>query len=341
MKQRLLQLLKLTGMGLDLIKYSEFLVDNGIEILAVATVEEAINLRQAGIEEDILMLSEVVSIEELELLIKNDIILTIGSLDEKNKIEELAKELNKIVRAHIKIDTGFARYGFLYTETDNILESVKTTNNIEIIGMYTHFSKAIDEKWTRIQFKRFEKCMELVKTNSENKLMFHCSNTTATLKYPDMKLDAVRIGSGIQGRVLNDFSNLKLKKVGILETEIVKIKQLPKGYNVSYSNEFKTKKETTVAVIPVGYMDGINVKNQRDSFSLKNNILSVLMEIKKVFKNNDFKVIIRNGYYNVVGRLGMYHTIIDVTGANIELKENVKLQVAPIYINSNIRREYI
>lgn len=88
-------------------------------------------------------------------------------------------------------------------------------------------------------------------------------------------------------------------------------------------------------------MDGLNVKNQRDSFSFKNNIISVLMEIKKIFKNNKFKVKIRNNNYNIIGRFGMFHSIIDVTGANTELKDIVSLQVAPIYINSNIRREYI
>lgn len=88
-------------------------------------------------------------------------------------------------------------------------------------------------------------------------------------------------------------------------------------------------------------MDGINVKNQRDSFNLKNNIISVFMEIKKLFKIYSFKVIIRNNSYNVIGRLGMFHIIVDITGADVEEKNKVYLQVAPIYINSNIRREYI
>lgn len=263
-------------MGLDLIKYSEFLIEEGIEILAVSTVEEAITLRQAGIQKDILMLSEVIDKEEIEILIKNNIILTIGSLEEKIIIEKLSKELEIKVRSHIKIDTGFARYGFLYTETDMILEAVKSSDNIKIIGVYTHFSKAIDKKWTRVQFKRFEKCMKLIKENIKNnnsdnvtlddiekEIIFHCSNTTAALKYPEMILDAVRIGSGIQGRVLREFSNLGFKKVGVLETKIVKTKIVPKGYNVSYSNEFKTKKETRIAIIPVRIYGWVKCKKSK------------------------------------------------------------------------------
>lgn len=330
-------------MGLDLVKYSEFLVANGVEVLAVATVEEAITLRQAGIQKDILMLSEVIEEDEIEILIKHNIILTIGSLDEKRIIDSLASELKTIAKAHIKIDTGFARYGFLYTDKEEILETLKNTANLKIMGMFTHFSKPIDEKWTRLQFKRFKQCIELVDENlfANNEFIFHCANTTAAFKYPEMKLNAVRVGSGLQGRVLSEFANLGLKKIGYLQTQVIKIKKIPKGYNVSYSNEFKTKKETEIAIIPVGYMDGLNIKNQRDSFNLKNNILSVLIEFKKIFKNNEFKVKIRNSNYNVIGRYGMYHSIIDITGANVETKDNVTLDVAPIYINSNIRREYI
>lgn len=88
-------------------------------------------------------------------------------------------------------------------------------------------------------------------------------------------------------------------------------------------------------------MDGINVKNQRDIYNLKNNIISVFMELKKLFKKNNIKVRIRNKEYNVIGRLGMFHIVADITGADIKENENVYIESAPIYINPNIRREYI
>ena len=88
-------------------------------------------------------------------------------------------------------------------------------------------------------------------------------------------------------------------------------------------------------------MDGLNLRNCRDSFSFKNNILSVGMEIKKIFKKPSLKVIIRNKKYNIIGRIGMYHAIADITGAtDIEKGDEVVLDIAPIYTNSNIRREY-
>ena len=147
-------------------------------------------------------------------------------------------------------------------------------------------------------------------------------------------------GSCIQGRVL--VGNTGLKKIGTFKTEIITIKELEKGYNISYSNEYKTKKRTKIAVIPVGYMDGFNLKNQRDSFGFKNNIISVCMEIKKVFTRPILKVNINGKEYNVLGRLGMYHAVVDITGAeNITIGNEVILNVAPLYVNPNIRREYI
>ena len=142
------------------------------------------------------------------------------------------------------------------------------------------------------------------------------------------------------GRVLKN--TLGLKKIGSFKSEIVSIKEVPKGYNISYSNEYKTKKNTKIAIIPVGYMDGLNVKNGRDSFNLKNNILSICMEVKKIFTKPNLKVIIRDRKYNIIGRLGMYHTIIDITGADdIKIGDEVFLSIAPIYTNNNIRREYV
>lgn len=148
------------------------------------------------------------------------------------------------------------------------------------------------------------------------------------------------MGHVFGGRVLKN--TLGLKKIGTFKSEIVSIKEVPKGYNISYSNEYKTKKDTKIAVVPVGYMDGLNVKNNRDSFNFKDNFLSICMEIKKLFTKPSLKVIIRNRKYNVIGRLGMYHAIIDISGADdIALGDEVILQIAPIYTNLNIRREYI
>lgn len=127
-------------MGLGLEEYSKFLVENGIKTLAVANYEEAITLRNIGIESEILMLTPIVLKKELQLLIENDITITLGSFEEFELVENLAKENNKKISAHIKIDTGFGRYGFLSTEKEIILEVFKKCENINITrNVYAFF----------------------------------------------------------------------------------------------------------------------------------------------------------------------------------------------------------
>lgn len=109
-KANIIAVVKANGMGLGLVQYTKFLINEGINFFGVSNKDEAIILRENGIESDILMLSEVCDTDELTELIKNDIILTIGNLEEKEKIESIAKSLDKKVFAHLKIDTGFSRF---------------------------------------------------------------------------------------------------------------------------------------------------------------------------------------------------------------------------------------
>lgn len=327
-------------MGLGLVEYSKILIENGIKTLAVANLEEAIELRNAGIEEEILMMSPVPLKKELQLLIENDITVTLGSFEEFETLESLAKENEKQINAHTKIDTGFGRYGFLSTEKEIILEVFKKAQNVNITGMFTHFSKPMDEKFTRKQFLEFENVYKYIKENSYNPGILHCCASTAFLKYPDMWLDSIRIGSVIQGRTLVNFPNLK--KIGTFKSNISEIKILPKGYNISYNNTYKTKRETKIAVVPVGYVDGFNKNKQRDDFSLKDNLISVGMEIKKLFKDNSLKVKINGKKYKVLGKLGMYHSIVDITeSSNINVGDEVEIDISPLQTNDKIRREYI
>ena len=141
----------------------------------------------------------------------------------------------------------FQDIGFIYNDED-IFGAAKSSENVKIIGAFTHFSKPIDEKWTRVQFSRFKNLISKIKEINPD-IKFHCCGSTAFLKYDDMWLDFVRLGSCIQGRVLNN--TIGLKKIGTFKTEIITIKNIEKGYNISYSNEYKAKRNMKIAVIPV------------------------------------------------------------------------------------------
>ena len=337
---KIIAVVKGNGYGMGIVEYTKFLIDNGISMFAVSTMEEALKLRKEGIKEEILMLSSTAIEDDVRTLVKNKIILTIGSKEDIIIAEKIGKEENQTIRVHLKIDTGFGRYGFVYSKRDEMVEALKNIQNVKIEGTYTHFSISFfDEKYTKLQFKRFIDVIEVLKMNKIETGMLHVCNSSAFVKYREMHLNAVRIGSAFLGR-LSFENNVGLKKIGYLESAVSEIKDLPKGFNVGYSNTYKTKTETKIAVIPCGYMDGINIINNRDMFRTIDKLRYIVRDIKDFFKKQKIYIKIKDKYYEIIGRIGTYHIICNISNSDIKIGNKVIINVNPKFVDSSIRREY-
>lgn len=337
---KIIAVVKGNGYGMGIVEYTKFLIDNGISMFAVSTMEEALKLRKEGIKEDILMLSSTAIEDDVRTLVKNKIILTIGSKEDIIIAEKIGKEENQTIRVHLKIDTGFGRYGFVYSKRDEMVEALKNIQNVKIEGTYTHFSISFfDEKYTKLQFKRFIDVIEVLKMNKIETGMLHVCNSSAFVKYREMHLNAVRIGSAFLGR-LSFENNVGLKKIGYLESAVSEIKDLPKGFNVGYSNTYKTKTETKIAIIPCGYMDGINIINNRDMFRTIDKLRYIVRDIKDFFKKQKIYIKIKDKNYEIIGRIGTYHIICNISNSDIKIGNKVIINVNPKFVDSSIRREY-
>ena len=304
-KYTIIGIVKGNGYGLDLIEYSKFLLNNGIEYLAVATFDEAMELSRAKISNKILMLSPLNDKNELEEAIKNNVIVTVDSKENVQKVNELARKGYNI-KVHVKIDTGFGRYGFVYNDYENIIQCINSLkeNNVEVEGIFSHFSLAYykNNKHTLEQFERFKKVLELLEQNSINIKLKHVCNSPAILNYPEMHLTAARIGSAFVGRVCSE-NNIGLKRIGEMEVGIAEVRTIPKNFNISYLNAYKTKKESKIAILPIGYNEGFNVGQKTDMFRVVDKLRRTVREIKSILKKQKLTAIVKNKRYDIIGTI--------------------------------------
>ena len=335
-KVKIIAVVKLNAYGLGIIEYTKFLIKNGIDFFAVATVEDALKLRKEGIEAEILLLSPVIIEEEVKKLVENNIILTISSKESLKITNKIGQDLKITPRVHVKIDTGFGRYGFVYSKREEMIQDLKELRNIKIEGTYTHFSSSYyDDKYTKIQFQRFMNCIEVLKMNQIKTGILHVCNTSAFIKFPNMHLNAVRIGSAFMGRVSSK-NSLGLKKVGYLKSNVIEIKNVSKGFYIGYSKVYKTKKDLEIAIISSGHDGAYNIDIQKDMFRIIDKIRYLLHDIKYIFQKQKLKVNINGQECTVLGRVGTCH----ITGKNIKINDEVILHDKIKFIDSSIRREW-
>ena len=220
------------------------------------------------------------------------------------------------------------------------LKKLQKEKNIEIQGTFTHFSNAYyDEKYTKQQFQRFINCIEVLKMNNINTGMLHVCNSSAFIKFPEMHLNAVRVGSAFVGKLAFQ-NNIGLKKVAKLESQVAEIKEVPKGFNIGYSNAYRTKKKTRVAIIPCGYINGVDVQVGRDMFRPVDKFRYIIRDIKDAFKKQNHIVNINGQNCEILGRIGTFHVTVDITGKNIKIGDKATFEVNTTLVNSNVERIY-
>ena len=299
------------GYGLGLKEFAGILKECGVTIFATATLDEALAIKD--LSNDILLLNPVITSDDAERLVMNNIIATIASYDSAVMLNGVAEAMKKKVRAHIKVDTGFGRYGFLPDETDKISSIANFLSSIEISGIYTHLSDAFGKKEKHVvdQFELFMSIIEDLNRLNLNLGVKHIANSCGALRYDYLRLDAVRIGSAFLGR-LPMKNKWALEKVGYLDGQIVNIKWLPKGHNVGYANVYKTKKAVKAAVVDTGYTDGFCVEKSKDTFRFRDVLRYGFNDFKKMFNGRIF-VTAGNKRVPVLGRVGMNSFVIDVT----------------------------
>lgn len=338
-KSRIIAVIKGDGYGLGLINMVKILSECGISYFAVSEYEEAIKIRENGYTDSVLLLTPQWEEEKIRNLIENDITLTVGSYEDAKLYSMYGQDAEKEVVAHIKVDTGFGRFGFTLENKEEIIKSLRVPG-LRYEGIFSHFSCSFEKKY-KITKKQFDKYINIVNYLKEFNFEFeikHIANSCAALRFPETRLDAVRLGSAILGRLPVN-TDVSLKKIGKLKSNVLSINVLPTGHNVGYANVYKTGKVTDTAVIPVGYKDGYMVEKKDDTFRFKDILRYIFNNIKMFGKKNYINI--AGQKVRIIGRVGLYNVVADITGTNIKVGDEALFEINPLMIDSSIKREFI
>lgn len=330
--------LKCNAYGLDLLKFAALLTQNGISHFAVSDIREGVFLRENGFTQTILLLSATCIPEEVSLLADYDIIATVADEQSARLLDAVGKTHQRKLPAHIKLETGFGRFGF--NDTKSVLSVMEQCPFIDVQGVFSHLSDAFgSDHHNQKQWERFQNMVADLEQNGMTFACKHIANSSAFLRYPHMHLDAVRVGSAFLGR-LSIPSPIKLNRIAYLQSRVSYVKELPKGSNVGYANTCTLKRDSKIAVIGVGYSDGFGVVKKNDAFRLFDIARYLFHDFKYLLTDNRTYVTIRGHRYPLLGRISMYNIIADITGSDIVPGDTVLLDCNPIMIDSSLERIY-
>jgi len=294
---KLMAVIKANAYGHGALKISRVALNNGADFLGVALLEEAMELKEEGINAPILVFGYI-SPYDLEKAIERKIRQTVFSYQQALSISRAALNQNKEAFIHIKIDTGMRRIGF-WPERKSLeeIEEIYRLPGIKVEGFYTHFACAEkeDKSYTQEQMHRFLTFIKALKEKGFEPGLLHTANSAALIDLPSTHLDLVRPGIALYGLYPSfaQCEKIELKTVLSLKSEIIQLKVVPAGSGISYNHTFRTSHQSIIATLPIGYADGLNRR-----------------------LSNKGEVLVKGKKVPIVGTICMDQCLIDVSSIN-------------------------
>ena len=292
---------KADGYGHDAELVSYYAIKGGASQLGVATLNEGIKLRSNGVKIPILILGNIYTKKDLILSFKNDIMPTISSMSGCLICNNIGKHFGLKFPLHLKVDTGMSRLGFECNKFVQQFEKIKSFENISIEGIYSHLSSADElnsldpNSSTQLQRQKFQELLTQINVDRNKNIKIHLANSAGMLINKDFHFDMVRVGLSMYGYspLEKKDKNLLLKPALLLKVKVAFIRIIDKGVSVSYGGKFVSNRKTKLAVLSIGYADGV-----------PRNL------------SGKINVIHNNKLYPQVGTITMDQMMVDITGSN-------------------------
>lgn len=292
---QLMATVKANAYGHGAVQVSRVALANGATWLGVATVEEGMELRRAGLKVPILVFSGLLP-HQISACIQYDLDCALAGKNFISQIKPVLMGLpaGKRLFVHLKIDTGMHRLGILPKDLEVLLAELKRLPQVSVRGIWTHFAESAsrDKSFSLKQLAIFQQCVEIVENSLGQIPLKHAANSGAVINLPQSHYNLIRPGLGIYGyydeRHLAEL--VYLKPALTWKTRIISVREIPPGETVSYGRTYEATGPMKIATLPVGYADGY-----------------------KRLLSNQGQVLIRGERANIIGRICMDQTMVDVT----------------------------
>jgi len=288
-RSRIIAVLKANAYGHGAVPLARECNHDRVAMIAVALLEEALELRAAGIALPLLVFGPLTR-EQISVATEQRIVAGVVGPEELAAACDVARERD--VAIHLKLDSGMGRMGLIESDLPAAIDMIRAAPRLRIDAIYTHYANASDplDPFTEVQTENFQRMLAALREGGVDAPLHHAANSAATMRGIVAPGDYVRTGIVLLGAAPLDNGQKRLEPVLRWRTEIVRLKTLPKGHLIGYGTTFRTARESRIATLPVGYADGYS------------RLLS-----------NRGEVLVRGKRAPVVGRVSMDLLTVDVT----------------------------
>ncbi len=255
----LMAVVKADGYGHGAVMAARTALMNGADYLAVASMEEAMELRTAGIDAPVLVFSYAPA-ESVRQAVRQKITLSVYDLNQAQLYDRAARDISGKLAVHIKIDSGMGRLGFLSDEAVTVFRHFQALNHLEFEGIYTHFSDAeASPEYTEQQVETFQQVLRPLRAAGFSFKYIHAANSPGTLLSSDNHFNMVRPGLMLYGLQPSNAVPLPegVRPLLTWKTTVLQVKTFPPGHPIGYGRTYYTRGEERIAILPVGYADGL------------------------------------------------------------------------------------
>ncbi len=302
---KMMVMIKADAYGLGAIGIAQSQVFQHVDYIGVAYVDEGVALRQAGISLPIMIMNP--EQQSVKALLDFNLEPEVYSLDSFRAMlhQKDLVDPTKVLGIHVKVDTGMRRLGIEPYEWEIVTEMIEARSDIQLLSVLTHLAASEDEQhddFTREQLRKFEAVV--LKAKALNPAVIaHAANSGAIERWPEAQLDMVRLGIGLYGSSSNQERQLHLKTTCVWKTHISQVKQVKLGESIGYGRSEVHSSSIQLAVLPVGYADGL----------------------PRILSNGKGSVWINGKRCPILGRVCMDMTMVDVTGLNVKEGDEVEI----------------